>query len=45
MRKSLILVLIAIGGSASYAAGLTEVATGPGIDDTRPLGAGRSMHF
>ena len=32
MRKSLILVLIAIGG-ASYAAGVTEVATGPGMDD------------
>ena len=33
MRKSLILVLIAIGGGASYAAGVTEVATGPGMDD------------
>ena len=32
MRKSLILVLIAIGG-ASYAAGVTKVATGPGRDD------------
>jgi hypothetical protein len=32
MRKSLILVLIAIGG-ASYAAGVTKVATGPGMDD------------
>jgi hypothetical protein len=32
MRKSLILVLVAIGG-ASYAAGVTEVATGPGMDD------------
>jgi hypothetical protein len=32
MRKSLIVVLIAIGG-ASYAAGVTEVATGPGMDD------------
>jgi hypothetical protein len=29
MRKSLILPLIAIGGGASYAAGVTEVATGP----------------
>jgi hypothetical protein len=33
MRKSLILVLIAIGGSASYAAGVTQVATGQGMDD------------
>ena len=33
MRKSLILVLIAIGGGASYAAGVTEVATGPSMDD------------
>ena len=33
MRKSLILVLIAIGGGASYAAGVAEVATGPGMDD------------
>jgi hypothetical protein len=33
MRKSLILPLIAIGGGASYAAGVTEVATGPGRDD------------
>ena len=34
MRKSLILVLVAIGGGASYAAGVTEVATGPGSDDS-----------
>ena len=34
MRKSLILVLIAIGGGASYAAGVTEVATGQGMDDS-----------
>ena len=33
MRKSLILVLVAIGGSASYAAGVTAVATGPGVDE------------
>jgi hypothetical protein len=33
MRKSLILVLTALGGGASYAAGVTEVATGPGMDD------------
>jgi hypothetical protein len=33
MRKSLILVLVAIGGSASYAAGVTQVATGQGMDD------------
>ena len=33
MRKSLILVLVAIGGSASYAAGVTRVATGQGMDD------------
>ena len=33
MRKSLILVLIAIGTGASCAAGVTEVAAGPGTDD------------
>ncbi len=33
MRKSLIVVLSAIGGGASYAAGVTEVATGPSMDD------------
>jgi hypothetical protein len=33
MRKSLILPLIAIGGGASYAAGVTEVATGPRTDE------------
>jgi hypothetical protein len=33
MRKSLILVLIAIGSGVSYAAGVTEVATGPGMDE------------
>ncbi len=33
MRKSLILVLTAIGSGASYASGVTEVATGPGLDD------------
>ena len=33
MRKSLILALTAIGGGASYAAGVTEVATGPSTDD------------
>jgi hypothetical protein len=33
MRRSLILVLIVIGGGASYAAGITEVATGPSSDD------------
>ena len=44
MRKSLILVLIAIGSGASYAAGVTEVAAGPGRT-TRRLGAGRSMQF
>ena len=33
MRKSLILVLVAIGGSASYAAGVTQVASGQGMDD------------
>jgi hypothetical protein len=33
MRKSLVLVLIAIGGGASYAAGVTEVATGSSMDD------------
>jgi hypothetical protein len=33
MRKSLILVLIAIGGGVSYAAGVTEVATGVAKDD------------
>jgi hypothetical protein len=33
MRKSFILPFIAIGGGASYAAGVTELATGPGMDD------------
>jgi hypothetical protein len=33
MRKSLILFLIGIGGGASFAAGVTEVATGPGMDE------------
>ena len=33
MRKSLILVFIAVGVGASYAAGVTEVATGTGMDD------------
>ena len=33
MRKSLIVVLSVVGGGASYAAGVTEVATGPGMDD------------
>ena len=33
MRKSLILPLIAIGGGASYAAGVTEVATGSATND------------
>jgi hypothetical protein len=33
MRKSLILVATAIGGGVGYAAGVTEVATGPSIDD------------
>jgi hypothetical protein len=34
MRKSLILALTAIGGGVGYAAGLTEVATGPSTDDS-----------
>jgi hypothetical protein len=33
MRKSLVLILTAIGGGASYAAGVSEVATGPSMDD------------
>jgi hypothetical protein len=33
MRKSLILIATAIGGGVSYAAGVTEVATGPSNDD------------
>jgi hypothetical protein len=33
MRKSLILAITAIGGGVGYAAGVTEVATGPGTDD------------
>jgi hypothetical protein len=33
MRKSLILLATAIGGGAGYAAGVTEVATGPSTDD------------
>ena len=34
MRKSLILALTAIGGGVGYAAGVTEVATGPTTDDS-----------
>jgi hypothetical protein len=34
MRKSLILALTAIGGGVGYAAGVTEVATGPSTNDT-----------
>ena len=34
MRKSLILALTAIGGGVGYAAGVTEVATGPSTDDS-----------
>jgi hypothetical protein len=33
MRKSLILAITAIGGGVGYAAGVTEVATGPSTDD------------
>jgi hypothetical protein len=33
MRKSLILVATAIGGGVGYAAGVTELATGPSTDD------------
>jgi hypothetical protein len=33
MRKSLILALTALGSGASYAAGVTEVATGPSTGD------------
>jgi hypothetical protein len=33
MRKSLILALTAIGGGVGYAAGVSEVATGPSTDD------------
>jgi hypothetical protein len=33
MRKSLILIATAIGGGVSYAAGVTEVATGPSTDE------------
>ena len=36
MRKSLILVATAIGGGVGYAAGVTEVATGPGTGDPLP---------
>ena len=34
MRKSLILALTAIGGGVGYAAGVTEVATGPTTDNS-----------
>jgi hypothetical protein len=34
MRKSLILALTAIGGGVGYAAGVSEVATGPSTDDS-----------
>jgi len=33
MRKSLILIATVVGGGMSYAAGVTEVATGPSTDD------------
>jgi hypothetical protein len=33
MRKSLIFLATAIGGGVSYAAGVTEVATGPSMDE------------
>jgi hypothetical protein len=33
MRKSLILFLTAVGGSASYAAGITEVGRDAGVAD------------
>ena len=33
MRKSLVLALTALGGGVGYAAGVGEVATGPGTDD------------
>jgi hypothetical protein len=33
MRKSLILAITAIGGGVGYAAGVSQVATGPGADD------------
>jgi len=33
MRKSLILALTALGSGAGYAAGVTEVATGPSTED------------
>ena len=33
MRRSLILVLTAVGGGASYAAGVTQVGTDPGVAD------------
>jgi hypothetical protein len=34
MRKSLILAITAIGGGVGYAAGVTEVATGPSTDNS-----------
>jgi hypothetical protein len=33
MRKSLILVLTAIGSGTGYASGVTDVATGPGTEN------------
>jgi hypothetical protein len=33
MRKSLVLVVTALGSGVGYAAGVTEVATGTGTDD------------
>ena len=38
MRKSLILAITAIGGGVGYAAGVTEVATGPSTDDLSAQG-------
>jgi hypothetical protein len=34
MRKSLILAITTIGGGVGYAAGVTEVATGPNTEDS-----------
>jgi hypothetical protein len=33
MRKSLVLIATAVGGGMSYAAGMSEVATGPSTDE------------
>ena len=45
MRKSLILAITAIGGGVGYAAGVTDVATGPTTDHFVHLALARIINF